>query len=195
VFFNIPEQVTDSTGVILVRKYTCDVDEPTKGYDFENECRLSNENQVFELKQYNEETTEYGDGTQQTANPDGFVRFLSLRPGSYQLREVDSNWCYANSNSVNSTGDVVVNAGQVSLVSIYNCVGPASPPNTGSGDAADEISPVEPETSTPNGVGVSPGIAWPVVVAALLIALWPRRVQSAVIDADAEIEDIDRDIA
>ena len=35
----------------------------------------------------------------------------------------------------NAKGDVVVKAGQVSLVSIYNCVGTSQPPNTGSGDA------------------------------------------------------------
>lgn len=175
-FFNIPENVTDSTGVILVRKYTCDVETPPKGYDHENECRLSDENATFELKQFNEEMQAYGEGTQATANPDGFLRFEDLRPGNYQLREVDSNWCYANSNSVNTNGDVVVRAGQVSLVSIYNCVGPAEPPNTGSGDAANLLSPPEVEGSAPSGIEVTPGIAWPVMIVAVVLALRPRRV-------------------
>ncbi|HYH13362.1 MAG TPA: hypothetical protein VD789_13475, partial [Thermomicrobiales bacterium] len=176
VLFNIPEPVTDSTGVILIRKYTCDVETPPKGYKFEEECRLSDEHQTFELKQFNEEMQEYGEGTQQTANPDGILRFVNLRPGTYQLREVDSTWCYANSNSVNTKGDVVVRAGHVSLVSIYNCVGTSEPPNTGSGDAADLISPEEPEAPAQGEPGVTPGIAWPVAILAAIAALWPRRV-------------------
>ena len=176
VFFNIPEPVTDSTGVILVRKYVCDVDAPPKGYKFADECRLSDQNATFELKQYNEETTEYGNAQQKTANPDGILRFINLRPGSYQLREVGDNWCYANSNSVNSKGDVVVKAGQVSLVSIYNCVGTSQPPNTGSGDAAELLNPPEATAPAMGEPGTTPGIAWPVGILAAVFALWPRKV-------------------
>lgn len=194
VLFNIPEPVTDSTGVILVRKYTCDVETPPKGYKFEEECRLSDEHQEFELKQFNEEMQDYGEGTRQTANPDGILRFIDLRPGSYQLREVDSSWCYANSNSVNTRGDVVVRAGQVSLVSIYNCVGTSAPPNTGSGDAADLISPQEPEAPAPGEPGVTPGIAWPVVALAAVLALRPRRVLAPGLQDEVRA-DGDRDAA
>ncbi|MGI8975212.1 MAG: SpaA isopeptide-forming pilin-related protein [Thermomicrobiales bacterium] len=178
VFFNIPERVTDETGVVLVRKFTCDVDEPTKGYNFEDECRLSDENAQFELKQFNEELQDFEeDGTVVTANPDGFVRHSDLRPGTYQLREVGSNWCHANSDSVDSNGDVVVRAGAVSQVWIYNCVGPEVPPNTGSGDAAHLLDPQEPESTGPeDGNRAAPGIAWPVLIAAALAALWPRKV-------------------
>ena len=130
------------------------------------------------LRQYNEETTDYGEPVLQTANPDGILRFIDLRPGSYQLREVDNNWCYANSNSVNAKGDVVVKAGQVSLVSIYNCVGTSEPPNTGSGDAAELLDPRGPEGSAPAGTGVTPGLAWPGIVLGLVAALWPRKVLS-----------------
>jgi hypothetical protein len=188
VFFNIPEPVTDSTGVILVRKYVCDVDKAPKGYDFANECRLSGQNASFELKQYNEETAQYGEGTTQTANPDGILRFIDLRPGSYQLREVDDNWCYANSNSVNTKGDVVVKAGQVSLVSIYNCVGTSQPPNTGSGDAAGLLNP--PEGPAAGESGVTPGIAWPVAILAAVWALWPKRALAPC--RDWRLDDVDR---
>jgi hypothetical protein len=170
--------VTDETGVVLVRKFTCDVDEPTKGYNFEDECRLSDENAQFELTQFNEELQDFEeDGTVVTANPDGFVRYSDLRPGTYRLREVGSNWCHANSDSVDSNGDVVVRAGAVSQVWIYNCVGPEVPPNTGSGDAAHLLDPQEPESTGPeDGNRAAPGIAWPVLIAAALAALWPRKV-------------------
>ncbi|HEV2128030.1 MAG TPA: SpaA isopeptide-forming pilin-related protein [Thermomicrobiales bacterium] len=196
VLFNIPEPVTDSTGVILVRKYVCDVEDPPKGYDFESECRLSDQLSTFELKRFNEEMQDYGDGVQQTANPDGILRFVDLRPGTFQLREVSGNWCYANSNSVNAKGDVVVKAGQVSLVSIYNCVGPSQPPNTGSGDAADLLdSTPEPGPPAPGEPRVTPGVAWPLAaMAAVVFALRPRRVLAP--GHDWRVDDaLDRDVA
>jgi hypothetical protein len=73
---------------------------------------------------------------QATANPDGIVRFPNLRPGTYKLTEVDGKWCFAQSNSVNAQGNVVVQANKLSEVWVYNCVGTQEPPNTGSGDAA-----------------------------------------------------------
>ena len=177
VLFNIPEETTESTGVILVRKFTCDVGEPTKGYEWNEECRLSDENARFELTQFNEELQAYDEGgTVVTANPDGFVRYPNLRPGTYQLHEVGSNWCHAESNSVNSKGDVVVTAGAVSQVWIYNCVPPDVPPNTGSGDAVGLLNPGESDSAAPDGIGVMPGIAWPGVILGLVAALWPRKV-------------------
>jgi hypothetical protein len=62
----------------------------------------------------------------------------------------------------------------VSLVSIYNCVGPSEPPNTGSGDAAGLLNP--PETPSPGEPGTTPGIAWPIGILAAVFALWPRKV-------------------
>lgn len=164
-FFNIPEDLTETTGTILVRKYVCEVTDPPKGYDWENECRLSDQGSSFELSPYDPETEEYGDVTTGQANPDGLLRFTRLEPGEYRLREAETTWCHAESNSVNSRGDVVVRANTLAEVWIYNCVDTDAPPNTGSGDAAGWVSP-------PGGNGAGGGmtvllsIAWPALAAA-----------------------------
>ena len=166
-FFNIPEQLTPETGTILVRKYVCEIKTPPKGYDWENECRLSNQSASFSLAPYNAETKDFDEPTIGQANPDGLLRFTQLQPGTYQLREVDGAWCHAESNSVNSKGDVVVQANKLSEVWIYNCVDTQEPPNTGSGDAATNPPPAAPLPSTPvEGPVALPGIALPVLGAA-----------------------------
>lgn len=134
--FLIPEQVSAETGAILVQKYSCPIDAPVKGYDFQGECSRSEEQVVFEIAVFNAEMQDFEPLVQVTANPDGIVRFPNLRPGTYKLTEVDAKWCFAQSNSVNAEGNVVVQANRLSEVWVYNCVGTQSPPNTGSGDAA-----------------------------------------------------------
>lgn len=173
-FFNIPEQLTEETGTILVRKYVCEVTNPAKGYDWDEECRLSNQNASFSLAQYNAERKDYEEPVIAQANPDGLLRFTSLRPGTYQLREVDGSWCHAESNSVNAAGDVVVTANRLSEVWIYNCVDTQEPPNTGSGDAA----PNPPPTVSPEPFGephALPGLALPLVAAGAWLGNRNRR--------------------
>ncbi|MBA3380177.1 MAG: hypothetical protein H0T93_14970, partial [Chloroflexia bacterium] len=163
-FFNIPEQLTEDTGTILVRKYVCEVTNPPKGYDWDEECRLSNQNASFSLAFYNAEMKAFEDPEIGQANPDGLLRFTGLVPGTYQLREVDGAWCHAESNSVNSAGDVVVTANRLSEVWIYNCVDTQEPPNTGSGDAATNPPPGESPApfDEPHAL---PGLALPLLTA------------------------------
>ncbi|MDQ3539463.1 MAG: SpaA isopeptide-forming pilin-related protein, partial [Chloroflexota bacterium] len=163
-FFNIPEDLTETTGTILVRKYVCEVTDPPKGYDWENECRLSDQGSSFELSPYDPETEEYGDVTTAQANSDGLLRFTRLDPGEYRLREAEATWCHAESNSVNSRGDVVVRANALAEVWIYNCVDTDAPPNTGSGDAAGWMTPGG-DGGNGGGMTVLLGIAWPVLAA------------------------------
>jgi len=166
-FFNIPELLTPDTGTILVRKYVCEVDQPPKGYDWETECRLSNQSASFSLALFNAETEGYEEPSMARANPDGLLRFTHLGPGSYQLREVDGVWCHAESNSVDSKGDVVVAANTLAEVWIYNCVDTQEPPNTGSGDAATNPPPATDSDSAPvDGPTALPGIAVPLLATA-----------------------------
>ena len=169
-FHNIPEVVTEDTGTILVRKFVCEIKNPPKGYDWEEECGLSHQNASFSLARYDAESQAYGEPVIVQANPDGFVRFTHLQPGSYQLREVDGAWCHAESNSVNAQGDVVVTANKLSEVWIYNCVEPTEPPNTGSGDAATNPPPAGlPTGGEGNGEGPAelPSVAaFPLLAAA-----------------------------
>ena len=145
--FLIPEQMSAETGAILVQKYSCPIDAPKKGFDFQAECSRSEEQVVFEIEVFNGEMQDFEPLTRVTANADGIVRFPNLRPGTYKLTEVDGQWCFAQSNSVNAQGNVIVQANKLSEVWVYNCVGTQQPPNTGSGDAADLLN--GPREATP----------------------------------------------
>ncbi|HEV2072941.1 MAG TPA: SpaA isopeptide-forming pilin-related protein [Thermomicrobiales bacterium] len=164
-FFLVPEHLTKDTGAILVQKFSCPVDKPAKGYDWANECDRSMEQVPFSLDVFNREMQEFEPLTEVTANPDGLVRFPNLRLGTYKLEEVGSRWCFAQSNSVNAEGNVVVQPNKLAEVWIYNCVGTNQPPNTGSGDAASLLNPVD----DPNtGTMVLLNFAWP----AIALAAW-----------------------
>ncbi|MGN6482934.1 MAG: MSCRAMM family protein, partial [Thermomicrobiales bacterium] len=104
-FFNIPEVPAQGTGTILVHKYICDVKTPPKGYNFEQACRLSDQQAKFQISPYNTETKQFDAGPTARANPDGILRFLNLKPGTYKLVEVDGTWCHAKSNAVDSAGN------------------------------------------------------------------------------------------
>ena len=161
VFFNIPEVPAKDTGTILVHEYVCDVKSPPKGFDFDTACRLSDQTAKFSLAAYNAGTQKFDPPVIDRANPDGLLRFKGLKPGTYQLLEVDGKWCHAKSNSVDSKGNVIVKPNAFSEVWIYNCVAPTSPPNTGSGDAAGMLNPAE---ATPAPASCS-SIAWPLLAA------------------------------
>jgi len=169
--FNIPEQPKKDTGTILVHKYVCDVKSPPKGFDYDAECRLSDQEARFQISAYNTDTQKFDAATVGRANPDGLLRFRDLKPGTYQLLEVDGKWCHAKSNNVDSKGNVVVKPNAYSEVWIYNCVAPTSPPNTGSGDAARMLDPVGGNT----GAAVLISIAWPLLAAGLWISYRNRR--------------------
>jgi hypothetical protein len=157
-FFLVPEQLTKDTGSILVHKFDCPIENPAKGYDWANECERSATQQVFALGTFNQEMQGFEELTHVQANPDGLVRFPGLAPGTYELTEVDSRWCFAQSNSVNAQGNVVVQANRLAEVWIYNCVGTSQPPNTGAGTAA---MPFTPEGTS--GTMMLLNLTWPVV--------------------------------
>jgi len=169
--FDVPEVPKKDTGTILVHKYVCDVKSPPKGFDYDAECRLSDQEARFQISAYNTNTQKFDAATIGRANPDGLLRFRDLKPGTYQLLEVDGKWCHAKSNNVDSKGNVVVKPNAYSEVWIYNCVAPTSPPNTGSGDAAGMLDPVGGNT----GVAVLISIAWPLLAAGLWVSYRNRR--------------------
>jgi uncharacterized surface anchored protein len=157
-FFNIPEILTPTTGTILVHKYLCDVNTPPANYDWYKECQLSDQQAKFSLATFNPKNGQYTPFQTAQANPDGILRFVRLQPGSFQLKEIGAKWCHAESNSVNSKGDVVVTANKLSEVWIFNCVPTKSPPNTGVGPLA---GPLE---GGANGAGILLGLAWPLAL-------------------------------
>lgn len=167
-FFNIPEVPAKDTGTILIHKYICDVKTPPKGYNFEQACRLSDQQAKFQISVYNPATKQFEPGPTARANADGILRFLNLKPGTYKLVEVDGAWCHAKSNAVDSAGNLVVKPNEFAEVWIYNCVEPKNPPNTGAGpnagtdsvtDANGVIGPAESGTEPGDGSSGEPGFA------------------------------------
>ncbi|MGC4106296.1 MAG: SpaA isopeptide-forming pilin-related protein [Thermomicrobiales bacterium] len=185
-FFNIPEVPAQGTGTILVHKYICDVKTPPKGYNFEQACRLSDQQAKFQISAYNAETKQFDAGPTGRANPDGILRFLNLKPGTYKLVEVDGQWCHAKSNAVDSAGNLVVKPNEFAEVWIYNCVEPNTPPNTGAGpDAAASDSvltdgvigpvPANGTESTPAGSGDGPEFVPDVALPIVMLGAWASR--------------------
>ncbi|MER3437966.1 MAG: hypothetical protein C4346_10465, partial [Chloroflexota bacterium] len=135
-FFNIPEEVTDTTGVIVIHKYVCDLP-PLKrpaNFDWFNECAIQTTGVKFALSLRTGGL--YKPVSTGMTNPDGILRFGMLKPGTYQIKEVGGDWCHAESDSVDAQGNVIVKAGQRANVWIFNCVPTKEPPNTGAGTTA-----------------------------------------------------------
>ncbi len=170
--FQVPPLYDADHGAIQVQKYNCPLTERQRGYDYENECERATEPVPFEIQQIDPKSGDLvGDPVRVNTNADGIVQFPMLLPGTYKLTEVDGEWCFAQSNSVDANGDVVVRQDKLSEVWVYNCVGTKTPPNTGSGDAAGPagadggISPIE----------VLPNLIWPTVLLAGWMILRNRK--------------------
>jgi hypothetical protein len=161
--FQVPSLFDATHGAIQVQKYNCPIEERQRGYDYKNECSRASESIPFEIQRVDptsKNKSPIGDKVRVVINADGIAQFPMLVPGTYKLTEVDGQWCFAQSNSVDSQGDVIVTANKLSEVWIYNCVGTSEPPNTGSGDAAGQLNP----DSEPSPMQVLPNLAWPMVL-------------------------------
>lgn len=101
-----------------MRKHVCEIAEPGPEVDWAAVCALSIDGATFRLTPV-EETAALPPSVGTTAG--GVLSFDQLPPGRYQLEEVDSCWCHAQSDSVNAEGQVVVEAGQRVTVWVYNC--------------------------------------------------------------------------
>jgi uncharacterized surface anchored protein len=137
-FFNVQDDVSDSRGSLQVEKWECAGQNLPANYDFERNCRPQRSTPAkFSLA--------FWDGSQYVprgtgdTNADGILSFSQLVPGTYQLKEIGSTWCHAESDDVNAKGDLIVRAGQRTTVWIYNCNPVKQGPNTGVGLTAGSI--------------------------------------------------------
>ncbi len=156
VAFNVPPQVTKTTGSILIHKLNCPIKTPPAGYNYAANCKPQTFSVQFSLSIYNGETKKFEPKTTGGTNSDGLLRFDNLTPGTYELTEVGQNWCFAESTSVNSKGNVIVKANQLAEVWIYNCNPTKNPPNTGAG-------PMASVSGGAGGIGSMGGIAFGLV--------------------------------
>ncbi|MGE3797709.1 MAG: SpaA isopeptide-forming pilin-related protein [Thermomicrobiales bacterium] len=134
--FNVPDQVTDTTGSIVVQKYSCELPQVKRpaNFDWFAECGPQTTGTKFGLSELVDGV--YVPRLTGLTNVNGILTFDGLKSGTYKLQEIGGDWCHAESDSVNATGDVMVRAGSRSNVWIFNCVPTVEPPNTGAGTTA-----------------------------------------------------------
>ncbi|MEZ4495511.1 MAG: SpaA isopeptide-forming pilin-related protein [Thermomicrobiales bacterium] len=165
--FNVQDDVSDSRGAIQVEKWECAGLNLPANYDWERNCRpQTNSPAKFSLARW--DGTKYVPAGTGETDADGILRFSQLVPGTYQLKEIGSTWCHAESDDVNAKGDLIVRAGQRTTVWIYNCHPVKQGPNTGAGSAA---------TAMVNAAGISNSLAMMGLGAPFLIlgaGLWMR---------------------
>lgn len=106
-----------TTGSVEVRTSDCDVAAPgPKGYDWHGQCSHPGAGARFTL-------APAGGGAQTTgtAASDGRVVFGQLSPGTYQLKQTGKQWCHAESDGVDASGNVIVKANARTTVWIFDC--------------------------------------------------------------------------
>jgi hypothetical protein len=116
-----PSEISDSTGAIIVEAYSCGgmVSTPTASSSWYDRCLTPMSKVNFQLTS--------GSGTPVpgglTADTDvsGRAQFTQLQPGSYTLDAVGANWCHAESDDVDSSGNLLVRAGAYCHVWIFFC--------------------------------------------------------------------------
>ncbi|MCO5216603.1 MAG: SpaA isopeptide-forming pilin-related protein [Thermomicrobiales bacterium] len=171
--FQVPSLYDATHGAIQVQKFNCPINERQRGYDYKNECARATEPIPFEIQLLDVKSgTVVGNPVRVSTNGDGIAQFPMLAAGTYKLTEVGGQWCFAQSNSVDSAGNVVVKNNSLSEVWIYNCVGTKNPPNTGSGDAAELLNP---GSSDIGPMQMVPNLIWPTVLLASWLVWRDRR--------------------
>ena len=161
-WFNVPDDLSDSTGAIVVHKLTCDIQgKVPANFDWETNCGSATNGVKFALSV--KQGTTFKPSKTGVTNEDGILRFSQLKPGTYQLKEVGADWCHAESDNVDAQGNLLARAGQRTNVWIYNCVKTNQPPNTGAGTTAglDSSAGAGLFGSTPDGGTLLFGLTWP----------------------------------
>jgi hypothetical protein len=134
-FFNIPDDLSDSTGALVVHKYVCDIQgKIPANFDWDANCNYATDGVKFSLSV--KQDNKFVPSKTGITNEDGLLKFSQLKPGTYQLKETESDWCHAESDNVDAQGNLLVRAGVRTNVWIYNCVKTSQPPNTGAGTTA-----------------------------------------------------------
>jgi hypothetical protein len=134
-WFNVPDDVSDSTGAIVVHKFVCDIQgKIPANYDWDANCIAQTDGVKFSLSV--KQGDKFAPSKTGITNEDGLLKFSRLKPGTYQLKETESDWCHAESDRVDAQGNLLVRAGQRTNVWIFNCVKTSQPPNTGAGTTA-----------------------------------------------------------
>jgi prealbumin domain-containing protein len=113
------DETSPDNGAIAVAGFACQVSSAQPGFDWFGQCQPPAAGMAFDLfDTAGSSTTPVASGT---TNNSGRIRFPNLPPGTYKLSPNGSNWCHAESDSVDAQGNVVVKAGADSNVWIFTC--------------------------------------------------------------------------
>jgi hypothetical protein len=117
-------QVDDTAadaGVIIAEARTCAIGEAQPDYDWFGQCTTPAVDMRFTLLPA---TGDGGPLATMATNAQGRAHFGGLAPGTYLLQPEGTVWCYAESDRVDSNGNIIVEAGVESHVWSFVCSGP-----------------------------------------------------------------------
>jgi hypothetical protein len=109
---------TATTGTLLVIAYDCPAGVNSELVDWFATCTTVSPDVTFRLVMNGAPADSATTGT---TDDQGNVTFRDLDPGKYHLTEETGDWCYAESDSVDENGDVVVRANERATVWIFHC--------------------------------------------------------------------------
>jgi sortase (surface protein transpeptidase) len=142
-WYNVPNP---ENGWVTLYKYQC----WTATYKSEVDCEIYEFGATFELFAADGDVSQ-GVGT---TNAGGTYTWGDLEAGTYSLDEISHKPCKITSTKVNDSNNIVVDAGQGTVVKVYNCSSDGGKPTPGG----------KPPTKYPN-TGVGTGVQGPVMVA------------------------------
>ena len=131
-WYNVPpaKQAPAGQGSITVIKFLCQGRTNNK-YDWENECDSYGAGASFDLT-----AVSTGKGTTGSTGNNGKLTFSGLSNGAYELDETSGDWCHAEADHVDASGNVLVQSAGNTNVYVYNCSKQVNVlPSTGTGPA------------------------------------------------------------
>jgi hypothetical protein len=108
---------------VVVEVFDCSIATPAPEFDWFGSCKPAGAGVQFQIGLPGAGPDELAVAT---TGATGQVRFEHLRPGAYELLEVDGSWCHAESDSVKPTGELVVQANEIATAWIFHCTGSGS---------------------------------------------------------------------
>jgi hypothetical protein len=115
------EETTPDAGTIIAEARTCAIGEAQPEYDWFGQCTTPAVDMPFTLLPA---TGDGGPLATVATNAQGRAHFGGLAPGTYLLQPEGTIWCYAESDRVDSNGNIIVEAGVESHVWSFICGGP-----------------------------------------------------------------------
>jgi hypothetical protein len=113
-----PTDMSATAGAIRVIAYDCPAGVDPATADWYATCATPSAGVTFRALENGVSSDSAKTGA---TDENGSVTFENLDAGTYHLTEDDGNWCHAESDSVDETGDVIVRANERSTVWIFHC--------------------------------------------------------------------------